>query len=587
MAAEWYCYIAGREFGPLSAQDLRTMVAEGSLTPRHHVRRGTSGPWVEAGQVKGLFAASGSQQTIPAPPVPTASDAMPAAVAASVGPPTLPAAAAVGNPAEPSRTTPSNSAVFVSIPPAAAAIPVAQPIAQPAAAAPQAAVVPQAVLPQGGPPLAAIPQAGVPQAVMPQQAVPRAAPVAAAIHSSTRASAASRARGAVSGAPTAVAEQGPRAELSPEKLLAARRKKTNKVLFLSGVSTIGASLLIALAIFFWPRGSSRSELTSADPNTKASPADELDPLKASKPSTPPSAPPDSADSNTASNTASSAKASDDAQPAAAGSAGATEVKWTPVSAAVERGGIEVRVEQIGPGKPALYPEKGSGGRRTFRNPMLVVKLVLKNVSGNPSVVYKPWGYSYEGVSLKDDRGRTIMPAPIRSRGLLAEGQQDQPEVRVEQIVEDLLVFEIPRDAVRHLRLFLSGTALGAAEPIGFEIPATALREFESAKRPGGEPSGSEKPIIPGRSAIGEIDRAIDEIEREKPAGTDPPKSRPGAAARPADQDPAGDVSKINRDIEELEKERGGMMNDGKMGGGRPSGGNPDGRMIDDRKMNSP
>ena len=415
---------------------------------------------------------------------------------------------------------------------------------------------------------------------MPQQAVPRAAPVATTVHPSTRASAASGAHRTVSGGAAVAADQAPRAELSPEKLLAARRKKINKVLFLSGVCTIGAALLIALAIVFWPRGSSRSELTSADPNRKASPADELDPLKASKPGTPPSAPPDSADSNTAS----SGKASDDAPPAAAGTAGATEVKWTPVSAAVERGGIEVRVEQIGPGKPALYPEKGSGGRRTFRNPMLVVKLVLKNISGNPSVAYKPWGYSYEGVSLKDDRGRTIMPAPIRSRGLLAEGQQDQPEVRVEQIVEDLLVFEIPRDAVRHLRLFLPGAAVGAAEPIGFEIPATALREFESAKRPAGEPGSGEKPIIPGRSGIGEIDRAIDEIEREKPAGSDPAKSRPGAAAKPAEEDPAGDVSKINRDIEELEKERAAMMNDGKTNGSQPRGGKPNDRMTGDPKM---
>lgn len=527
MAAEWYCYIAGREFGPLSAQDLRNMVAEGSLTPRHHVRRGTSGPWIEAGQVKGLFTASGSQQNIPAPAAPTASGAMPIA-AASVAPQPLSStmpAAAVG----PSRASSSNVAIPVSPPQATAAIPVAQP----------AAVVPQAVAPRA----AAV------------------APAAAPVHAAARAAASSGAHRAVLGSAAAAAERVPQAELSPEKLLAARRKKTNRVLFLAGVSTVGAALVIALVILFWPRGSSQPKLTSADPKTSA--ADELDPLKASKPTASPTASTDSP----ASNDAPPDKVADDSpsasRPAGAEGTGATEVKWTSVTAAVERGGLEVRIEQIGPGKPVLYSEKG-GGRRTFRNPMLVVKLALKNVSGNPSVAYKPWSYSYDGVSLKDDRGRTIVPAPIRSRGLFAEGQQDQPEVRVEDIIEDLLVFEIPREAIRHLRLFLPAAAVGAAEPIGFEIPATALREFESAKRPDSQPGGGEKPIVPGRSGVGDIDRAIDEIEREKPEGNAPAKDRPGSAAKPSDEDPAGDISKITRDIEELEKERGGMMGDSKM-----------------------
>lgn len=539
MAAEWYCYIAGREFGPLSAQDLRNMVAEGSLTPRHHVRRGTSGPWVEAGQVKGLFAVPGSQD-IPAPPAPSASGAVPVAAVASVEPPPLPPAPVVG-PAGPSRTSSSNSSDSVGLPLATAA---AVSVAQPAAAVPQGAVAQQAT---------------------PQGVVPRAAPASPApapARMPVQATTASGVRRAVAGVVASAAESAPQAELSPERLLAARRKKTNKVLFLSGVFTIGAALLIALAALFWPRGSSPSASAGGDPNPQTSAADELDPLKASKPSAPPSQPAEP----TTSNAASPGKASEDAQPAGAGATGTTEVKWTAVSAAVERSGLEIRIEQVGPGKPVLYPEKGSGGRRTFRNPMLIVKLALKNVSGNPSVRYKPWGYNYEGVSLKDDRGRTIMPAPIRSRGLLAEGQQDQPEVPVEEIIEDLLVFEIPREAIRHLRLFLPGTALGAAEPIGFEIPATALREFESAKRTGDEPGGNEKPIVPGRSSVGEIDRAIDEIERERPAGSDPAKGRSGAAAKPVDEDPAGDISKINRDIEELEKEQMGKKAGGMMSG---------------------
>ncbi|MGO9111400.1 MAG: DUF4339 domain-containing protein, partial [Thermoguttaceae bacterium] len=41
--------------GPLSGQQLKTIVAKGQLKPEHLVRRGSEGPWVPAGRVKGLF----------------------------------------------------------------------------------------------------------------------------------------------------------------------------------------------------------------------------------------------------------------------------------------------------------------------------------------------------------------------------------------------------------------------------------------------------------------------------------------------------------------------------------------------------
>ncbi len=62
MAAEWYCRISGEEQGPLTASQLRTMVAEGRLAPGDALRQGNSGVWVPAASVKGLFGGSGESR---------------------------------------------------------------------------------------------------------------------------------------------------------------------------------------------------------------------------------------------------------------------------------------------------------------------------------------------------------------------------------------------------------------------------------------------------------------------------------------------------------------------------------------------
>ena len=55
MADEWYCEIAGREIGPLSAQQLRAMAAKGQILSNDCVRQGVEGSWILARQVRGLL----------------------------------------------------------------------------------------------------------------------------------------------------------------------------------------------------------------------------------------------------------------------------------------------------------------------------------------------------------------------------------------------------------------------------------------------------------------------------------------------------------------------------------------------------
>ncbi len=55
MSADWFCKIGDKKIGPLNGQQLKTIVARGQLKPEHLVRRGSEGPWVAAGRIKGLF----------------------------------------------------------------------------------------------------------------------------------------------------------------------------------------------------------------------------------------------------------------------------------------------------------------------------------------------------------------------------------------------------------------------------------------------------------------------------------------------------------------------------------------------------
>lgn len=90
MSAEWFCKIGEKSVGPLTSQQMRTIVAKGQLRPEHMVRRGTEAPWVPAGKVKGLF---------PSPA--DASGEQPAAKAAKPGAGGKPTAKPLAKPAAP------------------------------------------------------------------------------------------------------------------------------------------------------------------------------------------------------------------------------------------------------------------------------------------------------------------------------------------------------------------------------------------------------------------------------------------------------------------------------------------------------
>ncbi len=54
MSADWYLHLDDRQYGPLSAAELKRYASEGRMTPETLVRKGEEGTWVPASRVKGL-----------------------------------------------------------------------------------------------------------------------------------------------------------------------------------------------------------------------------------------------------------------------------------------------------------------------------------------------------------------------------------------------------------------------------------------------------------------------------------------------------------------------------------------------------
>jgi hypothetical protein len=72
MATDWYFRVNNEERGPVSSETLKHLALEGRVTPETPIKKGASGHWTHASQVKGLFTPVVGQSTPPPLPVPSA-----------------------------------------------------------------------------------------------------------------------------------------------------------------------------------------------------------------------------------------------------------------------------------------------------------------------------------------------------------------------------------------------------------------------------------------------------------------------------------------------------------------------------------
>ena len=57
MASQWFYRVMGKQVGPISGAELRTLAQRGAISADTPVRKAPDGAWAPADRVKGLFAA--------------------------------------------------------------------------------------------------------------------------------------------------------------------------------------------------------------------------------------------------------------------------------------------------------------------------------------------------------------------------------------------------------------------------------------------------------------------------------------------------------------------------------------------------
>ncbi len=84
MSGVWFYRALGQQYGPLGAEELRTLARSGLLRPDTPVKQGRDGPWSVAEEVQGLFSDDRPSPALSAPPV---AEAAPRLAAATTSPP--------------------------------------------------------------------------------------------------------------------------------------------------------------------------------------------------------------------------------------------------------------------------------------------------------------------------------------------------------------------------------------------------------------------------------------------------------------------------------------------------------------------
>lgn len=493
--SEWFCNIAGREIGPLTASQLRAMARSGQLRPDDPIRQAPEGKWLPASCAKGLFPDSADSPARDTPSVPA------------------------GTPVSP--MTPAAPA-FVHPIPVGAVVPQVEPPME----------VPEA------PPVVASPLGS---------ALPRAVPVPASHGIVSPESDAApgpfdfgpdpRSR---TGRSAARAPQGP-----PE---GGRRKRQQKMLLWTG----GVVLLVAVAgavgavIALNSDSADKPDATvSAAENSADAPADPADDLNSLELHPPKG----KADPGLLSAVQASG-AGADAAPAA------KEERWSDAATEpAQAGDLEVRIVSIQIG-PVSYLRKARSTDAT--EDCLLVRISVTNRNAEKMLDYASWPASASpgrGAILEDDKSNVYRQKPEKPSEQLVD-QVTSKSVYPNSAAEDLLAFQKPVAAAGELRLTLPGATVGQPGAFRFKIARTLITEAAPSAKPAPAPdSGREEAILPeSRGGPADIQRGIAEVDAEHPGEAPPasaaasaPEAISGGGAKSEEEEDV--VSKVNADLE--------------------------------------
>ncbi len=518
MAAQWYCLIGLKQYGPFSGEQIQQLVQQGQLQREHGVRTETDSEWTAAGDLPGLF------------PSPQAAPALPTVPTVTTKPKKKQIAPAVSVPSYPQPTAPAPNTVPSATPlmPPAAAVPVAAPtVAAPVAMPAHAA--PLAVTPAARAPAAAIPVAAAPVAPAPapraQGGPAQARPVSAARPIPLNP--------AVPPGPPAGTSRATGIDEGTSRKTRRSRKKSQML-----VGGLGAALLllIVVAVIVMNSGPGKkpdeksarsvapSKAASGDPEidtgsvvaANAEPADIADPVQPLAPDTTAAVP-------------------------AAKAAMLPEVsRW--LEATRQKGGIK-DVVRLSVGNVWLDTADGKAA-------ILNVEIQISNLSPDDPLDFSGWRPELQPQKdlhavMADDAQTVLAAAPSRAA---AKRRVARRRIAPGQSETEQLSFVMPDSDSKQFRLALPYAALGQTGYLGFELPRQMIKD----QPPGAEKQAPKEPakvasetLLPAAGAIkpepgepetiGDLRKEIEQSgdgkvepmnESPEPAAEEPPPKEP-------------------------------------------------------------
>ncbi len=508
MASQWYCKTAenGKESGPVSAEQLKTLAAKGRLKTEHLVRQGTAGNWVPAGKVNGLFAegTGGNGQS--------------------------------GNSA--AKKTPLKKAE---------ALPTAKPLAAAPAAEPLASVDsvpgPNQPLPAAEPvPVASqpVPIANQPVPVVNQPVSTPAAGVGAfAIQTEQPA--------AVRGA-SGDGEQG--------GMAGGRKKKKSKGLVIGLLATMAGLAVLVVVLIVLRSGDDkgeeavasdkkeeRKEPTEAEKMAALEAAENADPARPGEAEAPgdPPAP---------------AEPEQPVQPEGPA--------WANVVDGEDQRCDPVIVEVTSAAVAVPRYTKQLPGALGLDQPCLLVRLRLTNTSEEEKLEYEGWGSSGRSksfVQATDGKGNTYKLKHFPKA--IVEGRHTKAvSMYPGETVEDLMVFERPLPAAKYVRLVLPASVVGKKGDLRFELsselferedPGVAVSETDPGDGFDAPGENSGRPLDPIQQGIKDLAESEGPAETGPNVGVMPPGAQPPAEGGDEKKPGEGEdeVPEIMRQIQEF------------------------------------
>jgi len=329
-------------------------------------------------------------------------------------------------------------------------------------------------------------------------------------------------------------------------------QRKNLMLVVGLLVVIGGLAVVGIVVALSGKGRSASSDTpdqmAANTKTSEEVLEEIDELDLDRPKNPDAIPSTAAE-----------------MPSAESSAGSGEAEWANASGPpVQRGEVKVKIVSAEVGRPTMKRSSGRTARPKLES--LVIRLELENVTATKKLKYASWSVGSTGVSLVDNFDNEYRHKTKKTfQGASIEGQFSSGSIYPGKSVKDALAFEPPVDKAEYLRLRLPAMAFGESGVLRFEIPTDMIKEIaEEDEEPSArDGDGSDtKPASPEVRPPGPapperpepaIERGIEELEQEKKDDADGKSlDQPvDDSDKKPDDDPDGDVSQINKDIEAL------------------------------------